>query len=91
MKPPREIDGAEVLFWAWSFPQPFFEMPASDHSSSVPIHGLAVCRYRAGEVYRFSCNASWETENDTDCATPDEALVAPSAQYDVTSVKWQPW
>jgi hypothetical protein len=64
MKPPRELDGAEVMLWAWSEPAPLFEMPCSDGSATIPIHGLAVCRYaQTGSIYRFSCNAMWEVEN----------------------------
>ena len=89
MKPPAQIDGADVLLWAWSEPAPFFEMPYSDGSGSIPIHGLAICRYwTSGAVYRFSCNSSWETENDSPWDTVEAAASGESAQYDVRSVQW---
>lgn len=53
-RPPNALDGAVVLYWATSEPHPFFEMPVDE----VPIHGLAICRYDQGPVYRFSCDAS---------------------------------
>jgi len=92
MKPPREIDGADVVLWAWSEPEPFFRMPITDGSGDVPIHGLAIARYaKSGAVYRFSCDAQWETENDSSHGTVDDAKRAGSLQYDVSAVRWQRW
>jgi hypothetical protein len=89
MKPPREIDGAEVVLWAWSEPRPFFAMPCTDGDASIPIHGLAICRYaERGSVYRFSCNSAWETQNDSAYWTVEDATKGESAQYDVESVEW---
>ncbi len=64
-------------------------MRSADGSVAINIHGLAVCQYADGSTYRFSCNENWETENDIDCGTPEEALTAASGQYDVKKVKWQ--
>ncbi len=47
--------------------------------------------YANGSIYRFSCDASWETQNDTDFKTIDDARDAPSAQYDVTRIEWRAW
>lgn len=92
-KPPEKIDGALVLFWAWSGRHPFFLMPGTNGGNSIPIFGLAVCRYLdSGEVYRFSCSENWETENDTDYGSAElaveEAMRMPSGQYDVSEVAW---
>jgi hypothetical protein len=90
VKPPSQIDGADVMLWAWSEPGPFFEMPTSDGGPTVPIHGLAICQYvESGAVYRFSCNSVWETENDSPHDSVEGAANAESAQYDVRSVQWQ--
>ena len=92
MKPPNQLDGATVVLWAWSSDRPFFEMPYSDGSGGIPIHGLAVCRYDESEaVYRFSCDSHWDVQNDTDHKSIDDARTCPSAQYDVERVKWQTW
>ena len=89
MQPPREIDGAEVVLWAWSGPQPFFVMPSTQSGASVAIHGLAICRYaKTGAVYRLSCNSAWETENDSAYSSVDDATRGQSAHYDVDSVQW---
>ena len=73
MRPPKEIDGARVIEWAWSHPEPFFVVPYSDRSGGIPIHGLAICRYEdSGAIYRFSCNENWETENDS----PQDSIAA---------------
>ena len=89
MKPPLQLDGADVVLWAWSSPEPFFAMPVVPGSDSVPIHGLAICRYaESGAVYRFSGNANWEVENDSPWASVDEALRGNSGQYDAT-VEWR--
>jgi len=89
MKPPRVIDGAEVVLWAWSEPVPFFMMPCTDGSASVPIHGLAICRYaHSGSVYRLSCNLAWETENDIPFTSVEDATQGPSGQYEIANVEW---
>jgi len=89
MTPPSTIDDAEVLYWAWSEPAPFFVMTDSNGEDAVAIHGLALCRYPDSKViYRFSCNSSWETENDSTFETVQQAMQARSAQYDVSSVGW---
>ena len=87
MKPPHEIDGAEVVLWAWSAPEPFFRMPCGE--ASIPIHGLAICRYAdSGSVYRFSCNSDWETRNDSPHPSVESATKGESGQYDIASVEW---
>jgi hypothetical protein len=89
MKPPREVDGAEVVLWAWSAPVPFFTMPSIDGEAAIPIHGLAICRYaQGGSVYRFSCNSAWETENDSPFSSVEDATKGPSDQYDIEGIEW---
>ena len=92
MRPPERIDGARVVEWAWSSPDPFFIMPYSDGSGGIPIHGLAICRYdESRQVYRFSCDDKWETQNDSSHDSIEDAKTAESGQYDVLSVKWVGW
>ncbi len=88
--PPEEIDGAEVLWWAWSDPDPFFVMPTGSDSADINIHGLAICRYAStGQIYRFSCSATWETQNDSPASSVASAKLLRSAQYDTQAVEWQ--
>jgi len=61
--PPGVLDGAVVLYWAESGVRPFFKMP--DDDSFISIHGLAICQYLSGAIYRFSCDQSWEVQNDS--------------------------
>jgi hypothetical protein len=76
-KPPKEIDGAVVLCWAWSGDTPFFVM--EDGGQGRKIFGLAICKYATSDVvYKFSCNYDWETENDTDWSSLEEAKAAKS-------------
>jgi hypothetical protein len=90
LKPPEAIDGAVVLYWAWSAPEPFFKMYSTKEDDPIAIHGLAVCRYPdSGAIYRFSCGSNWETENDLDFDSVEDALAAPSAHYEVKRVQWQ--
>ena len=86
MKPPSEIDGARVVYWAYS-QVPFFVMP--DGGSGTPIHGLAVAVYPSGSVYRFSCDRDWESQNDSEWDSIEAALQAASADYD-TAIQWLP-
>ena len=85
---PEFLDGAQVIYWAWSDP-PFFVMPSADGMTGVAINGLAICRYDKGPIYRFSCNAEWNVENDLDFDTAEAAMSGLSGQYDVHKVKWQ--
>jgi hypothetical protein len=89
MEPPPQIDGADVVLWAWSEPLPFFEMPCTEGAPAIPIHGLAICRYAdSGAVYRFSCDRDWETQNDGPYESVEDAAIGESGQYDVHSVEW---
>ena len=69
------IDGARVLWWAWSGEEPF------GHSSGVEIYGFAICRYDSGALYRFSCDRDWQTVNDEDHADESEAKAATPMNY----------
>lgn len=88
MKPPSHIDGAVVLEWAWS-DQPFGYLHASDGSGAIAIHGLAIARYSdSGELYRFSCNSSWETEQDSRYDSVESAKDLLPEQYREVPPMW---
>jgi hypothetical protein len=86
MKPPETIDGARVVYWAWSTEPPLFLMQGDPQPEAVC--GLAVCEYASGAVYRFSCDAQWQVLNDSPYPTVLAALTARSGNYDVTRVAW---
>lgn len=90
MPPPSHIDGARVLAWAWS-DLPFGHVGSEDGSAPIAIHGLALCQY-AGEssVYRFSCDAQWDSVQDERYASADEARQQLPAQYRAVAATWQP-
>ena len=89
-KPPQEIDGAIVLEWAWSGEKPFGAVRYSSGEVASEIYGLAICSYPDdGKVYRFSCNADWETEQDSDYSTVDEAKNNLPEQYRAVEASWQ--
>ena len=77
IEPPDEFDGAEVILWAFSSQKPFFNMKYSDGSPYKPIHGFAICRYKSEkQYYRFSCDITWNVENDQVFDSIDEAMKA---------------
>ena len=89
MKPPSTIDGAVVLEWAWS-DLPFGQVPSEEMAVAVAIHGLAVCQYPdSSTIYRFSCNANWETEQDTEYPSVADAKALLPTQYRHAPVCWQ--
>lgn len=88
--PPSKIDGAEVLEWAWSGSQPFGVIRAQTGEVSSEIYGLAICRYKGSSIiYRFSCDANWEVEQDADYPSIQEAKESLPAQYRNTHILWQ--
>lgn len=90
MLPPSHIDGARVLAWAWSG-LPFGHVANDAGTAPVAIHGLALCQY-AGEsaVYRFSCDAQWDSVQDARHASMEEARQQLPAQYRAVTATWHP-
>lgn len=89
MKPPAYIDGARVLEWAWS-DDPFGDLRYDDGLLAAAIHGLAVCQYDgSSDVYRFSCNAQWECEQDQVYESVQQAKSELPEQYCKTVAVWQ--
>lgn len=88
MTPPTHLDGARVLAWAWS-DLPFGHVASEGGTAPVAIHGLAVCRYGdEARVYRFSCDAQWESVQDEVYASVDEARQQLPAQYRAVAATW---
>ena len=94
MTPPSHLDGARLLAWAWS-DLPFGHVAADTGADadagtrSIAIHGLALCQY-AGDanVYRFSCDAHWETVQDACYASEENAREQLPAQYRAVAATW---
>jgi hypothetical protein len=75
LEPPDELDGAEVLLWAYSPDKPFFMMKYTDGGEYRPIHGFAICRYKGSDTcYKFSCDRNWNVVGDMDAASLEEAM-----------------
>jgi len=88
-KPPPEIDGAKVLYWAWSGDMPFGWVGEGVNSRVVAIFGLAIAQYRDSSViYRFSCDKNWETEQDADYSSVEEAIKLLPKQYQEVEAQW---
>ncbi|KAB8060624.1 hypothetical protein GCN74_08265 [Janthinobacterium sp. FT14W] len=88
MTPPSHIDGARVLAWAWS-DLPFGHVAAEDGTAPLAIHGLALCRYEGeARVYRFSCDAQWNSVQDALHDSVDEAKAHLPAQYRAVAAVW---
>jgi len=91
MKPPKEIDGAKVLEWAWAGDKPFGIIKYSEGDNiAAEVYGLAICQYQDSDViYRFCCSANWETEQDSDYESVSEAKNSLPLQYKKVKVNWQ--
>lgn len=88
-KPPAQLDGADVLYWAWSEDEPFGCIPYTDGDIAAVIHGLAVCRYEdSGKVYQFRCNREWDVEGDSDYDSVDDAKQNIPDQYRNAAIQW---
>jgi hypothetical protein len=91
MKPPAELDGAQVLEWAWS-EVPFGIIRYTDGTLRCEVHGLAICQYpNDNKVYRFSCDREWNVQQDMDYNTVAEAKELLPAQYKAVAVIWHIW
>jgi hypothetical protein len=85
--PPPMLDGARVLWWAWSGVISFGELSGAE-GDDRQVHGFAICRYESGELYRFTCNKHWEVVQDMDHTDEEEAKSDIPSQYDSTRVNW---
>jgi hypothetical protein len=84
-KPPPEIDGASVLYWAWSGETPFGIV----YGSSDEIYGLAICRHAdSNQVYFFSCDKNWETKQDSPWDSTEKAMANLPDQYRNVEPVW---
>jgi hypothetical protein len=89
-KPPKEIDGAKVLEWAWSGDKPFGVVCYESGEIAAEIFGLAICSYpNVNKIYRFSCDSEWETEQDSDYQSIEEAKHELPLQYHEVKPKWK--
>lgn len=90
MNPPANIDGAKVIRWAWSGPEPFGYVGSIDNPERAEVYGLAICQYeKSGSLYRFSCDKHWETVQDAPYATVEDAIRFLPVQYKNVEAVWQ--
>lgn len=87
MNPPSQLDGSQVLYWAWSGDKPFGNMNYTDGSVASEIYGFAIC-INAGTILRFSCDHDWQVQNDMDFPTIEEAMKAEYRQYQNQPTIW---
>ncbi len=85
--PPNELDGARVLWLAWSGEEPFGELCDSEGQQQF-VHGLAVCTYDTGLFYRFSCDSEWQVVQDSFYDSEESAKNAIPENYDASRVNW---
>lgn len=87
--PPAIIDGAQVIEYAWSDTS-FGTVYDTDGNVAHVIHGLAICRYKDSNIiYRFSCDGNWETSQDADYTSIQEAKDQLPMQYRVAPIVWR--
>ena len=86
--PPPKIDGATVVEYAWS-DSPFGLLTDSNDKVVVQIHGLALCQYAgSSDIYRFSCDEKWESEQDSIYYSIDDAKNQLPKQYTNAPIEW---
>ena len=82
-KPPAYLDEAKVIKWAWSGETPF------GFVGEDAIFGLAICQYSDdNSVCRFSCNKDWETVQDAQYDTVEQAINQLPEQYKQVLAEW---
>ena len=88
MKPPKTIDGATIIEWAWSAASPFGEVPGAD---SPEVFGLAIATYDGAQFYRLSCDKNWQTVQDGLYDSINDAKDQLPDHYRNVDVIWQPY
>lgn len=87
--PPSKIDNAAVLYWAWAGKKPFGNLYYSDGSLATQVFGLAICQYENSDIiYRISCDENWESVQDGDYKSIEEAKIYLPDQYRNVPVNW---
>ena len=88
-EPPDYLDRAKVIKWAWSGNQPFGFVDNEDKTEREEIYGLAICQYDGkNDVYRFSCDKNWETVQDAQYDTVENAIAQLPDQYKNVKADW---
>src|SRR5687768_16721263 len=89
--PPTTIDGARVLWWANTAGIAKTDACTFREGDRIQdsFAALAIARYDgASDCYLFLCNEAWETQNDTDHQTIDEARCFAESLYPGISNRW---
>jgi hypothetical protein len=87
------IDGARVLWWADTAGIAKTDACAFREGGRVQASfaALAIARYDgASDCYLFLCDQDWQTQNDTDHHTIDEARDFTESLYPGISNRWRP-
>jgi len=85
--PPPFLDGARVLWWAWSGHEPYGYVIGLEDNGT---YGLAVCQYDGeARFYRFSCDHDWEVIQDDLLDSEDEAKTVIPGNYRREDVVWR--
>ena len=88
-KPLPQIDNANVLYWAWSGLVPFGVLKYTTGEVASEIYGLAICQYaNSTQVYRFSCDKDWETQQDSFYDSVQQAIEELPEQYRNVEAEW---
>ena len=90
--PPAMIDGARVLWWADTAGIAKTDAGTFGEGDRVQTSfaALAVARYDgASDCYLFLCDEEWETQNDMDHQTVDEARAFAESLYPGISNRWR--
>ena len=90
--PPTTIDGARVVWWADTAGIAKTDACTFREGDRVQpsFAALAIARYDgASGCYLFLCDEEWETQNDTDHQTIDEAREFAESLYPGISSRWR--
>lgn len=89
-EPPKNIDDAKVLEWAWSGEKPFGFLFYENGEVAAEIYGLAICQNESNKtIYRFSCDYDWVVEQDSVHESLSDAKSNLPQQYCNVPANWQ--
>jgi len=93
-RPPRQLDGADLILWSESASGLFHTIPHGSDSEAENVDcvaDLAICRYsNESSFYLFKCDRNWNVVFDWDASSVEAAQEIAASHVKDEVIEWQP-